>query len=334
MLIFSIVEAGYRAAWDMRSFQTMISLTDNLGALNVDPNRFRCALFNAFESNIFRHIVRLYKETITGKKRLMLPSSVQIFVIQSCYIQGGFVCALFDYKAAFRRMKDIWNNHGRLKEEPCWRQTVSCIGWDRSWKYKKQSFVIMQGHAEWRKGTVGHRSATSYSSRQMVLRTTKSLTTCYCTYMEVKEKVSCVDRALGCVCFRRTKEDEVDCTVDKSQSRHRKQAEAEKYYRLVEFNSIVSSVHLLRANIANRPFTFPFYWPLYRLYLNPFLTQKGLKFPTDTDSTDGSEKEKENNFLIFNERIYRCCDSTDKHLHVPTRNTIANEILLMKRKRK
>lgn len=79
-------------------FQSLLTLTNDLVALNFYFDRFCCALYNSLQSNSFPQVVRSLKETITNKERPILPSSVQCTMVQSCPVHGRFCTALFDSK--------------------------------------------------------------------------------------------------------------------------------------------------------------------------------------------------------------------------------------------
>ena len=112
----------------------------------------------------------------------------------------------------------------------------------------------------------------------------------YVQYMEVTNPLSQVDKVLVCVCLRWATEDGVDRTLNIEASLQRNRVEAGEWYGLVPFSSIMSTVHILRSNIAIPPFSPQLPWPLHRFYINRFYIQKGLEVQADLEVTDPPEE--------------------------------------------
>lgn len=112
----------------------------------------------------------------------------------------------------------------------------------------------------------------------------------YIQYMEVTDAITGVDRALDCVCLTWATTDEVDRTLNIEQSLRGTQVQEGEYYGLVPVSSIISTVSVVRSNIAISPFTEKLPWPLHRFYINRFIPSKGPLLTTDPDSTDSTTK--------------------------------------------
>ena len=115
----------------------------------------------------------------------------------------------------------------------------------------------------------------------------------YVQYMEVTDAVSGVDRALDCVCLRWATADEVDRTLNIEQSLQGNQVQEGEYYGLVPFNSIISTVSVVRSNIAISPFTEKLPWPLHRFYINRFLPSRDPLLTTEMDFIDSETQSEE-----------------------------------------
>lgn len=66
-------------------------------------------------------------------------------MIQSGQVKRGFVPTVSDPKKASLGAIVIACNQERIYEEPYRREGVFWIGWNGPGKYKKQSFVVMEG---------------------------------------------------------------------------------------------------------------------------------------------------------------------------------------------
>lgn len=71
-----------------------------------------------------------------------------------------------------------------------------------------------------------------------------------------------------------------------------------EYYGLVPFTSILSTVIVLRYNIAIMPFTESITWPLHRFYIKLFITAKVLQMTVDHESSYCATDENENTFTL------------------------------------
>lgn len=96
----------------------------------------------------------------------------------------------------------------------------------------------------------------------------------YLQYIEVTSPLSCVDKALGCVCIRGATGGELDRTLDVNLHTSHKNISAGEYYGLGPFSSIESLIKVLRSNISICPFSEPLLWPLRRFYITVFFTAK------------------------------------------------------------
>ena len=73
---------------------------------------------------------------------------VDLVVVQSGYIHGGFVPRLPDCREAPWGGTVLGHDDTRIGKETCVRQRVFCIGWARPYLPKKQSFVVLKGAEE------------------------------------------------------------------------------------------------------------------------------------------------------------------------------------------
>ena len=91
----------------------------------------------------------------------------------------------------------------------------------------------------------------------------------------------------------RSTADEVDRTLNIEQSLQGTQVQEGEYYELVPFNSIISTVSVVRSNIAISPFTEKLPWPLHRFYINRFLPSRDPLLSTEKDFTDSVKPSEE-----------------------------------------
>lgn len=272
------------------SFQVLLQLERKEIDCDLSQNPFLPLLQNSFTSDAFPQLLQLVKEELTGMDPPLLPSMVDLLVVQSGYIHGGFVPHLSDCREAPWGGTVLGHDDKRIGKETCVRQRVFGIGWARPYLPKKQSFVVLKGEEEgetvlWvaKVLLLFKLSATGYGDIQEFA---------YVQYMEVTDAVSGVDRALDCVCLRWATADEVDRTLNIEQSLQGTQVQEGEYYGLVPFNSIISTVSVVRSNIAISPFTEKLPWPLHRFYINRFLPSRDPLLTTEMDFID-SEKQRE-----------------------------------------
>ena len=183
------------------------------------------------------------------------------------------------------------HDDARIAKATIVRQRVFGIGWDRPGQYKKQSFVVLKGEEEGEQVSwvakvllLFRLSATGLGDIQEFA---------YVQYMEVTDAITGVDRALDCVCLRWATADEVDRTLNIEQSLLCTKVQEGEYYGLVPFSSIISTVSVVRSNIAISPFTDKLPWPLHRFYINRFIPSKGPLLTTEPDSADSTKTSEE-----------------------------------------
>lgn len=106
---------------------------------------------------------------------------------------------------------------------------------------------------------------------------TEGMELAFVQYMECVRPLDAVDEGLACVCLRwattdgREDEGEIemcgeggDCTV------------AGEWFGLIPFQSTLSTVHVIRGNVAVHPFPTELPWPGHRFYINRFFREGGM----------------------------------------------------------
>lgn len=224
-------------------------------------------------------------------ERPLLPSTVELVVVQSGFIHGGFVPKLSDCKEASWGDTVLRYDQNRLEQGPCVRQRVFGIGWDRPGQYKKQSFVVLKGEEQDEK--VLWVAKVLLLFRLCATRVGNIQEFAYVQYMEVTDAITGADRALDCLCLRWATADEVDRTLNIEQSLRGRQVDEGEYYGLIPFSSIISTVNVVRSNIGITPFTERLPWPLHRFYINRFLRSDGPVVSMDPNSINSTETSEE-----------------------------------------
>lgn len=111
---------GFVQQWERVYFQSPLTIVENLESLHFDPNRFIRALHNSLQPNAICPLVRLFKYSITNKERPVQPSSVELTVVKSGYVQTGFVPVCSDCKTA------SWGHSHNNQSRKGWRRAFSC----------------------------------------------------------------------------------------------------------------------------------------------------------------------------------------------------------------
>ena len=75
----------------------------------------------------------------------LIPSMVDLLVVQSGYTHGGFVPHLSDCWEAPWGGTVLGHDDTKIGKQTCVRQRVFGIGWARPYLPKKQSFVVLKG---------------------------------------------------------------------------------------------------------------------------------------------------------------------------------------------
>ena len=269
------------------NFQVLLSLTSNSTVTTLDPNSFLRRLHDSFSSDSFPQLLQLLREELTAVSPHLLPLMAELLVVQSGYTHGGYVPHLSDCVEAPWGGTVLRHDKTVIEKDTTVRQRVFGIGWQRQGQYRKQSFVVLKGEEEGEKVLwvakvllLFKLSATGHGDIQEFA---------YVQYMEVTDAVTGVDRALDCVCLRWATADEVDRTLNIQQSLRGTQVQAGEYYGLIPFSSIISTIHVVRSNIAISPFSEKLPWPLHRFYINRFIPTKGPLLTTNQDDTESTE---------------------------------------------
>ena len=93
-------------------------------------------------------------------------------------------------------------------------------------------------------------------------------------YLECTKPLNGLDEKLNCVCLRWATEDEIFNTLKNIEENHNdKFIETGEWFDIVPFNTIASSIHVLRSNFGIAPFTEQLPWPYNRLCTNRLYRQ-------------------------------------------------------------
>ena len=221
-----------------------------------------------FPPDAFNQLSTLLQNEVDALPPSSSPNTAQLNIVQSGYIDGGFVPSLSDCQAY-----DGLTVLKAARPYATRRQRVFGISWDRPRQARKQSFVVMKGVEEDNLDTlwVGHvlllfhlKGITNHPAKEYA----------FVQFMEVTSCLTKVDEVLGCVCLRWATDDNIDHTLDPSTHIRAGHIETAEWYGLVPFDSLIGTVQVLRANIPISPFTSPIPWPLHRFHVNRFYVNK------------------------------------------------------------
>ena len=260
------------------SLQSLLSIHADTTNIDAEEKKFLASLRASFDKDAMVHLNTLISEQVQSLTASVLPTWIRLVFVQSGYVEGGLTPSL---------------DHCSFDEDDNWvlripsskttlRQRVFGIGWRREDMKIKQSFVLIRSEENETECTLWVAKVLLFV-RMDVNNTSVKSDYAFVQYMEVTNPVTEVDKALGCVCLRWATDDEKDWTLDIEESLKSKHIDAAEWYGLVPFSSIVSTVQVLRSNIAIKPFTPQLPWPLHRFYINRFHLPKDPLLPESDD---------------------------------------------------
>lgn len=214
---------------------------------------------------VFTKLIRIY---LQDNDIFLTDNEVGFTFLKSGYIIGGHLPTLKQYNHSTNTVK-----YSPPTQQFQIKQRIFATATFGPSKKKRHSFVLIKG---------GDADSPVYYIAKVLLlfrmnisniMTNKEMA--FVQYMEFTPPIDNVDDILNCLCLRWSTSDEIDYTQPGAENKPvHNILETGEWYDIIDFNTICSSVHVLRSNFGIDSFTQQLPWPRQRFYINRFYRER------------------------------------------------------------
>lgn len=234
-------------------------------------NCFGEVLVDLFKKDVLVSFAKCVREWICVGDAHVCDGDIGMVFVKSGFIKGGFCPSLNDYDRDLNMIK-IPESRGCVLHE----QRVYANHEFGAQKKLLNSFVLIRGESEGMEEVWVGKVLLLF--RCVEKGRSGGAELAYVRYMECVPPLNNVEETLGCVCLQWATADSVE---EQDGAERESGAEggvvAGEWFGVIPFQSILSTVHIVRANIAVQPFTTELPWTSHRFYINRFFREPGMR---------------------------------------------------------